>query len=179
MFKNPLILDQISEYPLIHHEDVKKLNFEMWWPPTKCVISPIRLAHDVTYTCPHTKIRYERLIAPSLRKLIFWEGLFSEKSSNHRVIIFWHISKMTKLDPRICLKVSCVKIWQIGSKRNCPKWSMRKWIAMLLGSVRVGLHLRWVQPELLPELIVGLWNPISFWLHNSSTNHRCEYTHFA
>ena len=29
---------------------------------------------------------------------------------------------MTRIGPRICLKVPCVQIWPKKSKRKCPKW---------------------------------------------------------
>ena len=46
------------------------------------------------------------------KTLIFWDHPFSEKYSNGPGITKkWHISKMTTIGPRICLKVPCVQIW--------------------------------------------------------------------
>ena len=38
------------------------------------------------------------------------------------IIKNWHISKMTRIGPRIYLKVPCVQIWAKNTKRKCPKW---------------------------------------------------------
>ena len=72
---------------------------------------------------PKTKLIRAKTIAPSsinfdfLRPPFFWKVLKWP----------WNCQKLTyfkndQIDPRICVKVLCVKIWPKKFKRKCPKW---------------------------------------------------------
>ena len=76
------------------------------------------------------------------KTLIFWDHPFSEKYSNGPGITKnWHISKMTRIGPRICLKVLCVQIWPKKSKRKCPKWPIVNCHALCyIGGLSVNLN---------------------------------------
>ena len=84
----------------------------------------IILAHDVAYTYP-PKTKSKRGNCHYFIEKNFWKNPFSEKYSNGpQILLKWHISKMTKIDPRICLKVPNVQMWQKIKTRsvlNC--WS--------------------------------------------------------
>ena len=123
-----------AEYPLSCRKCVEKppksgtFGFEA--PPEPPSVShPLKMVppYSPAICPPKTPKPRERVAAPSSRKKWFSEGpIFWHKYSNGSgVAKKWHISNLTKKDPRTCHKLSWAQIWEKNSNGKCPKWAIR------------------------------------------------------
>ena len=114
-----------NKYPLTSLKCVKNwtLRFDGPWWLLKCIAAPSKIAHLVAPSSGHLRPSpniqvpmhhyldfFEFLKAP-----IFWKVLKWPWSCQN-----WQISKMAIIGPGICLKVSCVQIWEKNQKGSVP-----------------------------------------------------------
>ena len=156
--------------------------------PPKCFGLGIELAHVCSLrTCPpKTKSEYSGEGHPFLSKMQFSEGTLFLKSTqmaleSSKSDIFL---KMTRIGPRICLKVPCVQIWPTHSKRKCPKWPIVICHALYYKVFLVFTNLNHLKSETFEFNINFPLEPVTVkylkctlrYSNVSSTNHQWHWT---